>query len=82
MIYLLELCATLPYYLSMGIFIAWLMWQNNKLLEQIRRDHLAPAERAAEEAVSDEKDRARSLANSLAVLFILFLVIIYRHSIV
>jgi hypothetical protein len=60
------------YILNMGIFTLWLMWRNNKLLDQIRRGQLTPAERAAEE----KEEQASSTAGGILLGLVILIVIV------
>ena len=56
----------------------YLMWRNNKLLEEIRRNQLSPTERAAEDEV-DRIMRTRRLI-VMAVLLAWFLALaVFQH---
>jgi hypothetical protein len=56
------------------MFTLWLMWRNNKLLEQIRRNQLSPAERAQEDAA--ERAEAEAQGQGIAIVILIVIAIL------
>ena len=60
----------------MGIFELWMLWRNNRLLEQIRRNQLTPAERAAEDKAQAKAEDAGSIMALILIALIAFVIIL------
>ena len=74
----LYLSSKLPYAQRMGIFTLWLMWRNNKLLDQIRRNQLSPAERDAEDRAPEGLAEHAGINLLIILIIIVITVLSYR----